>query len=176
MFNIEKFGLKRGDLVLLDSAPIIYFIEGREARGSSTGDRASVVNLIVDSARSGEIRLAASSIVWAECLIGPLGAANTHRADEYRRLLSDSRTLVIEPADVAIAEEAARLLASPSPPGFADAFHIATAAVINADVIITNDEAWRKTIKAASLSASPSLTAKYRSMRILIVDELTFEV
>jgi len=138
----EELGLAEGALVLVDSSALVYYAEGAE------GGRRAAVGAFFEAARGGRLRLAASAVAWAELLAGAAGPGDAGR---LRALLSDSRIVRIEVVDVAVAEEAARLMAALGRPartrpalGFADALHIATAIVIGADATLTNDEAWRE--------------------------------
>lgn len=176
MFDFEKFNLRLGDLILIDSAPIMYLIEAGDAAKGKDADRAAVVRLFAEAAYTKEIRLAASAATWTECLAGPLRAADEPRAAAYRRFLSDSSRIVLEPVGAAIAEEAARLLSLPSPPQFADALHIATGAAVSASAVLTNDEQWRRILAEAEKSAPARIRSAYRSMRLLLVDELVFDL
>ena len=171
MLDALEFGLEKGDLVLLDSAPLVYLIEGRgEARQV-------VVEAFFAAARASSIRLAASTLVWAELLRGPLARADEELSLSYRRLLSDSSLICLEPVDAAIAETAAGLVAAEAGrlsgkkatgPGLElpDAIHLATAIVLGAAAVLTNDEAWKAFAEARDFK--PKLPP------ILLVDELAF--
>jgi predicted nucleic acid-binding protein len=189
MLDLNTLGLKAGDLVLLDTAPIIYLIDlpGRFPSSPSESDlgRRSVVRFFADSARSGELRLAASAVAWTECLAGPLAAGDRSRADSFRAALADSGFITLEPVDAAIAEETARLMAisgTISDKGsrskrrleLADAMHIATAAALGAAAILTNDAAWRDIEECASADSRYGGQV-YRNIKILLVDELAFD-
>ena len=156
MLDLRGLGLAPGSLVLLDSGPIVYLVEG------NPGPRPAVAASFLEAADSGALRLAVSAIAWSELLEGPLSAGDEALAARYRRLLADSRRILVVPVDVAVAEEAARLGAGGGrkPLGLADRIHVATAIVIGAEAVLTNDEAW------ASEPACP---------RVLLVDELAFD-
>jgi len=149
--------LAPGCLVLVDSSALIYLVE----EAASSPRRAAVEGFFADAAAS-EARLVASTIAWAELLASPLARGDRELADGYRRLLSDSSRIVLREADVAVAEGAAALSASLPPAqrrslSSNDFLHIATALVLGADAVLTNDEAWR------SVPRCP---------RVLLVDEL----
>jgi predicted nucleic acid-binding protein len=180
MTTPADFGLKHGDLVLLDSGPLIYFLEGRDEAAGLDGlpSRASLVAAFLDMARAGELALVASTLAWTEVLRGGLATSAPLRTREARSLLADSRLLRLEPLDVAIAEEAACLLAQPLTGGrrgaeLADAIHLATALVLGVSAILTNDEAWPDIL--ASCASVASEHKKGRGLpRVLLVDELRF--
>jgi len=143
MVRLRPLGVGEGELVLVDSSALIYLID--EPEGSARG---FAVGAFVEAAQAGLIRLAASAIAWTELLAGPIASADGERADRFRSFLANSAIVRIEPLDVAIAEEAARLRgagAARRKAGLelADAVHIATAIVIRADAVLTNDEAWK---------------------------------
>lgn len=154
-------GLEEGDLVVVDTAPLVYLIEGKEPR-RRTAER------FFGLARRGGLRLAISALAWTELLAAPLGRTDDELASRYRRFLADSRNLLVAPVDVAIAEKAAELLALSAPGrplGLADALHLATAIVLGARAILSNDE---DLVRArAALRKGP---------RILILDELAFDL
>lgn len=173
MIDVAEFGLRPGDLVLLDSSPLIY-LSDPSAAAARGADRADAVRAFLDAARSGGVRLAASTLAWTECLAGPHKAGDAARADGIRAALTADSRVVFEPVDIAVAEEAARLGALAPALGLADAVHLATAAVIGAAAVLTNDEAWRRVAAAAGREPGTGPARAYRSLRVLLVDELEF--
>ncbi len=170
MFDLDEWELSRGSLLLIDSAPLIYLVDSVSARDA---DRAEAVRGFFEAA-SGALRLAASTLAWTECLAGPFKAADPASADRIRTALTEGSRIAFEPVDIAIAEEAARLGALAPALGFADAIHLATAATISAAAVLTNDEAWRRIVAAAGREPGNGPAQAYRSMRVLLVDELGF--
>lgn len=153
-------GLEKGSLVLLDAAPLIYLVEG------GTAARAGLLTAFLEASARGEIGLVASTLLWTEVLSRPRAREDARTADGYRRILADSGRLVLIPPDVAIAEEAARLLGAREGLGLADAFHLGTAIVRGAAAVLTNDEAWK---------AIPLETKRGPGrIQILLVDELAW--
>jgi predicted nucleic acid-binding protein len=143
MVPLPELGVTEGELVLVDSSALIYLVD--EPEGSARG---VAVGAFAEAARAGRIRLAVSAIAWTELLAGPIASGDGERADRFRNFLANSAIVRIEPLDVAIAEEAARIRgAGAARRGagleFADALHIATAIVLGADAVLTNDEAWK---------------------------------
>jgi predicted nucleic acid-binding protein len=144
-------------LVLVDSSALVYLVEGE----ASSPRRAAVEGFFAEAASKGT-RLVASVFAWTELLASPLARGDRGLAENYRRLLSDSKLLILREIDVAVAEGAAALSASLPPAqrrsiSSGDLLHIATAIVLKADAVLTNDEAWR------SVSRCPP---------VLLVDEL----
>jgi predicted nucleic acid-binding protein len=144
--------------------------------GGRAEERAAVVRFFLEEAKAGRIRLAASTLAWTECLAGPLRAQASDKADAFRNALSDGSVVALEPVDVSVAEEAARLLSLPAAPGFADAFHLATAAALGAAAALTNDGGWEAARTAAARSRPSVRAERYRRLRILLVDELAFNL
>ena len=121
----------RGKTIGLDTAPIIYFIEGNP--------------LYIDMMRSfflavqkGEFAVITSTITLLETLVVPLRHGNTNLAQQYRDILLKTKghtTISVYPN---IAEEAARLRASyniRTP----DSIQMATAIFGGASFFLTND-------------------------------------
>jgi predicted nucleic acid-binding protein len=121
----------RGKTIGLDTAPIIYLIEGNP--------------LYIDMMRSfflavqkGEFAVITSTITLLETLVVPLRHGNTNLAQQYRDILLKTKghtTISVYPN---IAEEAARLRASyniRTP----DSIQMATAIFGGASFFLTND-------------------------------------
>jgi predicted nucleic acid-binding protein len=133
MESLDLASLSDGSLVLVDSAPIIYTLEGH-AKFS-----ARFAPLFQRHAR-GEIDLAVTTITIAEVLSGPLKFREESLARRYRAVLEAWRVVDFT-SDVA--ESAARLrgkygLKLP------DAIQVASALAINADAFVTHDRDFAK--------------------------------
>jgi predicted nucleic acid-binding protein len=115
-------------LLLVDSAPIIYVLEGhsRLAARFSPLFEANVI---------GRVRFAVTTITVAEVLTGPLQAADEVLARRYRAVLESWQPV---PLDLDIAESAARLRAS-FRLKLADAVQAASALAIGAAGLVTHD-------------------------------------
>lgn len=156
---LEALGIGRGALLLVDSSPLVYFVEGGFVEGGGVAGkrfegsdrRRAAMEALFGAVREGALNLALSAIAWTELLGKPLAPGLSLA---YRRLLAETPKLSIIPVDVAIAQMAAELLSGG--PGLAgsepqrgrarlslpDALHLATARVVGADAVLTNDEAW----------------------------------
>ena len=161
MIDLPALGLEPGDLVLVDSGPLIYL------SGGSAGRRKQTVEAFFETAGTAGLDLVASTLVWTEVLRGCLASGDREAADSARCLLADSARIRLEPLDVAVAEEAASLLAA-GRLELADAIHIATAVVAGARAMLTNDEAWRDLAQGREKKGGRGLP------RVLLVDELAF--
>ncbi len=115
-------------LLLVDSAPIIYVLEGR----AKLAER--FLPLFAAHA-AGRVLFATTTITVAEVLTGPLGVGNEELAQRYRAVLESWQVVDV---DVQIAETAARLRASLKLK-LADAVQAASAVAINAHALVTHD-------------------------------------
>jgi predicted nucleic acid-binding protein len=115
-------------LLLMDTAPIIYVLEGHPKLGPR-------FRPLFAAHAAGRLRFAVTTITFAEVLTGPLQAADEALARRYRAIL-ESWQLVALDAD--IAESAARLRASLRLK-LADAVQAASALAVNAAALVTHD-------------------------------------
>lgn len=128
MESLDAGTLRTGALVLVDSAPIIYILEGHARFAARFAP-------LFQRHDDGEIILATTTVTIAEVLTGPLKAGEEALAKRYRAVL-EAWQVVDFTGD--IAESAARLrgryrLKLP------DAIQIASALAINADALVTHD-------------------------------------
>ena len=115
-------------LLLLDSAPVIYFLEGNAKFGPRFAP-------LFEAHAAGRLRFAVTTITVAEVLAGPLQVGDDAVARRYRAILESWQLVEL---DVDIAESAARLRASLRLK-LPDAIQAASALAINADAIVTYD-------------------------------------
>jgi predicted nucleic acid-binding protein len=115
-------------LLLMDSAPIIYLLEGHPRFGPR-------FRPLFAAHAAGRLRFAVTTIAIAEILTGPLQAADDALARRYRAILESWQPIDL---DVDIAENAARLRASLRLK-LADAVQVASALAINAAALVTHD-------------------------------------
>jgi predicted nucleic acid-binding protein len=128
MEPIDLGSLPERALLLIDTPPIIYFLEGHPRfvpRFQS----------LFDAHARGECRFAITTITIAEILTGPIQAGNEPLARRYRAILESWQTVAL---NVDIAEGAARLRASLRLK-LADAVQAASALAINAAALVTHD-------------------------------------
>ena len=128
MEPLDAAALPEGALILVDSAPIIYVLEGNPKLA------ARFLPLFDRHAR-GEIAFAVSTITIAEVLAGPLSAGDEALAKRYRAVLESWQVVDLS---VDIAESAARLRVSLNMK-LPDAVQAASAIAINADALVTHD-------------------------------------
>jgi predicted nucleic acid-binding protein len=121
----------QGQIIGLDTAPIIYFIEQNPTYLESVRAFFAAIN-------RGEFQVVTSTLTLTEVLVHPLKAGNVELACEYRDIILNQEHLTTFPVSAAIAERAAQLRASyhlRTP----DAIQIATAIQEGATVFLTND-------------------------------------
>ena len=128
MGALDLSGLPLNALVLVDSAPIIFYLEDHK-------QFAPVFSPLFEAHLSGKLRLAVSSITITEVLTGPLRTKNEGLVRRYRGLLESWQVVDV---DAGIAESAARLRATLGL-RLADAIQAASALAINAAALVTHD-------------------------------------
>jgi predicted nucleic acid-binding protein len=128
MGPLDLSRLPAGALVLVDSAPIIYHLEGHPKLGPRFLP-------LFERHAAGEIAFAVTTVTLAEVLTGPLRAGEEALAKRYRAAL-ESWQMVDLTAE--IAESAARLRAALKL-RLPDAIQAASAIAINADALATHD-------------------------------------
>jgi predicted nucleic acid-binding protein len=104
----EHLGLVRTflqrEIVGLDTAPLIYFIE-------ENPEYLNAIRPFFIAVDRGDFRLVTSIIILLEELVHPFRHGNTMLAQQYREILLNASHIATIPLSCAIAEEAARLRA-----------------------------------------------------------------
>jgi predicted nucleic acid-binding protein len=131
----------RGNVIALDTAPIIYFIEGRSPYSA-------LIRPFFEALDAGEFRAITSTLTVIEVLVHPFRAGDVALAEKYREILLQARNLSTIAVTAEIADEAARIRAryNLSTP---DAIQLATATRHSATLLLTND---RELAKMTELS------------------------
>lgn len=128
MEPVSLEGLPENALLLVDSAPIIYVLEGH-------AEFAAAFRPIFEAHDEGLLRLAVTTVTLAEVLTGPLSARDEVLAERYRATL---KSWFVVDLDAEIAESAARLRAT-CKLTLADAVQAASALAVGADALVTHD-------------------------------------
>lgn len=128
MGPISLADLPEQALLLVDSGPIIYAIEGHK-------QLAPVFMPLFEAHAAGAVRFAVTTTTLVEVLTGPLRSGDEALARRYRAVLESWQLIDL---DRDIAESAARLRASLKLK-LADAVQAASALAINADALVTHD-------------------------------------
>jgi predicted nucleic acid-binding protein len=121
----------RGKTVGLDTAPIIYFIEGNPLY-------VEMMRPFFLAVQKDEFSVVTSTVTLLETLVVPLRHGNINLAQQYRDILFKTKGHITISLFPSIAEEAARLRASHniSTP---DSIQMATAISAGASFFLTND-------------------------------------
>jgi predicted nucleic acid-binding protein len=138
---LDLSALPQGALVLVDAAPIIYYLEAHPRL-------AARFQRLFERQAAGEIFFAVATTTIAEVLTGPLAAGEEALAKRYRAVM-ESWQVVDLTTD--IAESAARFRATLKLK-LADAVQLATAIAVNADALVTHDRDFSK-VKALPVLA-----------------------
>ena len=126
-----------GRLVAFDTAPLIYYIEENPAY-------LPLVDELFDTIDSGVSTGITSVLTLQEVLVKPLREGMQEMADQYREVLKNSINITLANIDETVCEKAANLRAKYAWLRTPDALQIASAILHNADVIITNDDKWKR--------------------------------
>jgi predicted nucleic acid-binding protein len=120
--------LSAGDLVVVDSAPLIYVLD-------DTPKLAPLFQGLFEAAEKDELRIAISAITLAEVLVGPLKQGRDALAKRYEKALGRFDIVPVTP-DISVT--AARLRASTGL-RLPDALQAATVLEIEAVALVTHD-------------------------------------
>lgn len=128
MGALDLSGLSEGALLLIDSAPIIYWLEQRPVF-------AERFSPLFNRHAAGGFRFAVTTTTIAEVLTGPFRSGDHALARRYRAVLESWKVVEL---NAGLAEDAARLRAALNLK-LADAIQAASALAINADALVTHD-------------------------------------
>lgn len=141
----------RGQVVALDTAPIIYLIQENPTYLQS-------VRPFFEALDRGEFRAVTTVLTLLEVLVQPFRRGDTELAQQYRDILLYSPNLTCAPLTTTVAEEAARLRAQHNVQT-PDAIQMATAIHEGASFFFTSD------------SGLPGLP----NLQVLLLDQLRAE-
>lgn len=127
--------LEVGQKVFVDTAPLIYLIEGTTAR-------ADKVAVLLEQSTRLNVMWVTSLMTYMELLVLPTKKGLDRLARKYRDFLTNSEQIKMHPLDLAVADAAVALRARHGLK-VPDAVQLATAVVCGADIVLTNDRAWR---------------------------------
>lgn len=126
-----------GKLVAFDSAPLIYYLEERP-------DYLAVADELFDAIDRGIAHGITSVLTLLEVLVVPLRDGRQDLADQYRQLLMNAGGVALHVIDEVIGERAAQLRATYRWLRTPDAIQVATAIEHGADIMVTNDDRWKR--------------------------------
>ncbi|WP_008316924.1 type II toxin-antitoxin system VapC family toxin [Leptolyngbya sp. PCC 6406] len=121
----------QGQVVGLDTAPLIYLIEQNETY-------LELVRAFFGAMSQGEFQVVTSTLTLTEVLVHPLRSGNVELAGQYRDIFLDQENLFTLPVSVEIAEITAQLRATQNL-RTPDAIQIASAMQGGAMFFLTND-------------------------------------
>lgn len=127
---MEWLNRLQGQVVGLDTAPLIYFIEQNEVY-------LQLVRAFFQAMSQGEFQVVTSTLTLTEVLVHPLRLGNVELAEQYRDIVLDQENLITVPVSIEIAEVAARLRATRNL-RTPDAIQIATAVQGGGTFFLTN--------------------------------------
>lgn len=122
--------------IFFDTAPLIYLFEKNE-------QYEAVLRTFFSNPTVRQCRWSTSVITLIEVLTLPRRNGLTRLEDAYRRFLTDSQRIELKAADADVCEKAVHFRAEyglKTP----DAIQLATAQVFRADIVVTNDQAWKR--------------------------------
>ena len=126
--GLRKF---RSQKVFLDTAPLIYFIEG------NTAYQPSLIKLFT-AYDDGDFSFITSTLTLVEVLVQPMKLNRQDLVEQYKQILSEASGIVMVEVTAAVAVKAAELRAKyglKTP----DAIQVATAVMHEAKYFLTND-------------------------------------
>lgn len=132
-------GVKR---LFLDTAPVIYHVEGNAAYQPMT-------DLVFQQIQSGMLEAVTSPVTLAECLVHPYRHGDMPLAQKFRNVITAGVHTRYVGVDAA-AERAAELRARYGLT-LADAFQVAAALAAGCDAFLTNDAALKRVDELAIL-------------------------
>jgi predicted nucleic acid-binding protein len=126
-----------GKAVAFDSAPVIYYLEEHPSY-------LTVADEFFDALDRGQARGITSALTLMEVLVRPIREGRLDLAERYRRLLTRAVGVALYPIDERACERAAQLRADHLWLRTPDALQVATALEHGANVMVTNDDRWRR--------------------------------
>jgi predicted nucleic acid-binding protein len=134
----------RNKIIFLDTAPLIYFIEGSSQYQHS-------LKQIFEANDRGDFAFITSSVTLLEVLVKPLREGQSELANQYKRILTTASGVRILDVTNDLAIRAAELRAKynlRTP----DAIQIATAIENKADYFLTNDTRLKSITEVSSVT------------------------
>lgn len=128
--------LKTGQVLFLDTAPIIYYFECKEPFIKTMDE---IFGMVYEF----DVQVVTSFVSYIEVLTAPAKMGNRLLVAKYRDFLTNSEQLSIYPLDVSVADKTVYYrskynLKTP------DAIQLAVAELCGADFVLTNDASWKK--------------------------------
>ena len=126
-----------GKAVAFDTSPLVYYIEQHPQYWQTTDDLFNAID-------SGDAKGMTSVLTLLEVLVQPIRSGRLDLANQYRQLLERSRGISLFPVLGDTCEVSARLRAKYEWLRTPDAIQVATALQHGAEMMVTNDDRWRR--------------------------------
>lgn len=126
-----------GKALAFDTSPLIYYIEQHPQYSQATDDLFNAID-------SGDAKGMTSVLTLLEALVQPIRSGRLDLANEYRQLLERSRGISLLPILSDTCEVSARLRAKYEWIRTPDAIQVASALQNGAEMVVTNDDRWRR--------------------------------
>jgi predicted nucleic acid-binding protein len=131
-----ELNFSRGQMIFIDTSPIIYYFEENEKYIGRLAE-------LFDSVYANDVQIVTSMITYIELISYPVKLGNSQLAAKYREYLTNSDTISLYPLNIIASEAAVKYrvnygLRTP------DAIQLGTAECCGADYVLTNDKAWKK--------------------------------
>jgi predicted nucleic acid-binding protein len=146
MERLDLGSIPEGVSITIDTAPIIYFLEGREPLASGYAP-------LFEWAAQGRNGIVVSAITLAEVMAGPLANGRPALAKTYRHALTEGPGCSLVVVDAEIAETAAAFRAKYRLK-LPDAIQLATAVVSGSRCLVTHDRDFSLVKDVTVVSAS----------------------
>jgi predicted nucleic acid-binding protein len=138
-----KMKLLSGQKIMLDTAPLIYYIEDIEPYASS-------LQSLFDAISTGRNMAVTSVVTLIEVLTKPIQDGKSDLAKQFRVYLTGSKNLELMSVTQEIGEQAAHLRAKYRL-RIPDAIQVATALVSGSSILLTNDRSLKKVLEVGVL-------------------------
>ncbi len=131
-----ELNFSRGQVMFIDTSPIIYYFEENEKYIGRLGE-------LFDSVYANDVQIVTSMITYIELISYPVKLGNSQLAAKYREYLTNSDAISIYPLNIIASEAAVKYrvnygLKTP------DAIQLGIAECCGADFVITNDSSWKR--------------------------------
>jgi len=123
--------LRNVGMVMLDTAPVVYFVERNPKYFS-------VAQEIFDHLSAGVVEAVTSPVTLAECLVGPIRSGMTQARQDFIALIGFGMNVTFRDIDLDAAVTAAEFRWKYSL-STTDALQVAVALAANCNAILTND-------------------------------------
>jgi len=133
--GLNDIDLTSETTLFIDTAPLIYFFEEHP-------DHIEPLSRLFDAVTESGARLVTSMITYIEVLVHPEREGADTLAAKYRNFLTNSEQISLYPRNLSVADACAKLRARhnlKTP----DAVQLAVATTCGADIVLTNDAAWK---------------------------------